>query len=110
MMSMSTACVQDRFYPILANGNKSALHLTIKCTGRIEGGQFGYVFTEFDKIDEFVKESPRMAFAMPLDGDEFNVVRFTGKGAEEAISRMRSTAERSSKNPIRNTGTRDRKL
>jgi hypothetical protein len=56
----------------------------------------------FDEVDAFVRESSRIGFAFPVDGDQFSVIRFDVKGAAQALSAMRTIVEKRSKRPIRN--------
>jgi hypothetical protein len=48
---------------------------------------YRYVFTNFDSVTGAIIKSTRIGFAVPLRGDEFQVVRFDLTGATAAIGR-----------------------
>ena len=107
ILELSPRCEEGRTYPILANGDAQAIPLEVLCSGLIAEGSYGYVFTDFDEVDAFVRESSRVGFAFPVDGDQFSVIRFDVKGAAQALSAMRTIVEKRSRRPIRNTNTKN---
>ncbi|GFO68196.1 hypothetical protein GMLC_17750 [Geomonas limicola] len=96
LLGMATACNQGASYPVLANSDAGAIQLQVYCDGQLENGLFRYVFTEFAAIDDLVKKSSKIGFAVPLQSDQFRVVRFLTKGAVPALTIMRGAAERKS--------------
>jgi hypothetical protein len=98
LISISTQCEKDHKYPVLANsdGDGGAMQLTIQCQGSIGGegkdAKYAYVFTDFDSVTSLLKNGKRVGFTIPLQSDQFKVVRFNLQGAEKAISQMRDKA------------------
>jgi hypothetical protein len=91
-----TSCKDGSKYAVLANADGQALYLEVLCLGEINGG-YAYAFTDFDKVDKLIRASKQVGFAVPLQGDEFAVVRWNLNGATNALSAMRTAAERRSK-------------
>lgn len=111
VLGMSTGCEEGSKYPVLANANTGAVELEIVCNGKILQDKWSYAFTNFEQIDALVKGGSRVGFAMPLQQDQFRVVRFLLNGASVAIARMRSTAERLNVQKVRDrTNTRDQDI
>ncbi len=107
LISASTSCEKDHKYPVLANSDGGAVPLTLQCQGSIGGkgteAKYAYVFTDFDEVSNLVKNATRIGFAVPLQADQFKVVRFEVDGSAEAITAMRNKAsattdEKKSKN------------
>jgi hypothetical protein len=69
---------------------------------------YRYAFTDFDSIDGLVAKSSKIGVALPLEGDQFRVIRFDLNGATKAVGSMRGVAERRTQ-PTR-PGTRDEEL
>jgi hypothetical protein len=96
LMSTSTSCEKDHKYPILANSDGGAVQLTLQCQGPIgdkgTDAKYAYVFTDFDEVSDLVKNATRIGFAVPLQADQFKVVRFEVDGSAAAISAMRDKA------------------
>ena len=108
VIDMSTTCKKGDKYPVLANADSAAVYLEMICTGPIKGGGSGYAFTNFDQVDKLVRESKRVGFAVPLQDDEFVVVRWNLRGAGTALSAMQEAAEKRLKSVPQNT--RDKRL
>lgn len=96
LISVTTSCEKDHKYPVLANSDGGAVPLTLQCQGPIGGkgedAKFAYVFTDFDAVSNLVKSATRIGFAVPLQADQFKVVRFEVDGSAPALSAMRSKA------------------
>jgi hypothetical protein len=109
LVGMSSACDEGDKYPVLANADTGASHISVYCSTQLKDGLYRYVFSEFDEIDAIVKNAMRVGFAVPLQDDRFKVVRFDLNGSNEAIALLRAAAEKakedsssdrkSSKNP-----------
>jgi len=110
IIALTTGCKEGTKAPVVVNSDAGAVQLEITCGGQLPPGAYGYgyVFTNFDQVDNLVKAATRVGFAIPLEADQFGVVRFSLRGASAAISAMRAAGERRIKPPIR--GTRDEKL
>jgi hypothetical protein len=109
MIALKTGCKAESKYPILVNSDIGAHSLEVYCGGEIKNGYHRYFFTNFDAIDNLVKNSTRIGFAAPLQGDQFQVVRFSLSGARATIDRMRAAAAEGSNKPVR-SDTRDQRL
>ena len=104
-----TRCDSGTTVPILANSDAGAVQLEIRCDGSSTDGRvFSYTFTNFEQVDNLVRRSVRIGFALPLQDDQFRVIRFDVRGSAAALSAMRSAAEKRLK-PVRR-GTRDERL
>lgn len=88
IIGMSTSCEAGAKYTILANTDIGAYHLDIYCNRKLEGGVYQYVFTDFAAIDGLVKSGSRIGFAIPLEKDQFIVVRFLLNGSKAAIAAL----------------------
>ena len=117
IIAFKTACELNSEYPVLVNADTGALPLRIRCDGVLTGGSvngfYRYVFTDFKTVDRLVKEATNVGFALPLQKDEFRVIRFDLNGSNEAIAHMRTAATASAPQaratrPTR--GTRDQRL
>jgi hypothetical protein len=108
MLGMQTGCTKGNVYPVLVNSDSGSYTLEIVCDGQLEGGLYRYAFTNFDLVDDLVNKADRIAFAVPLQQDNFRVIRFDLDGATKAIAFMRAAGEARAK-PAR-SGTRDQTL
>ena len=66
ILGISTTCKLGDKYPILANSDSGASHLSVHCDEQLEDGKFRYVFSKFNDIDSIIKGSLRIGFALPL--------------------------------------------
>jgi hypothetical protein len=98
----NTSCTDGSKYPVLANADSEVLYLEVLCLGEIKG-TYAYVFTDFEKVDKLIRASKRVGFAVP-HGDEFAVFRWNLNGVTNALSAMRTAAERRSKSIPKSTG------
>ena len=87
------SCKDGSKYPVLANADREALYLEVLCLGEVKG-RYAYAFTDFDKVDKLIRASKRVGFAVPTQGDEFVVFRWDLKDVMNALSAMRTAAER----------------
>jgi hypothetical protein len=108
LIALKTGCQKGDHHPVLANSDAGSVHLDVLCDGQLESGLFRYAFTNFDQVDNIVRQGTRVGFALPLQKDEFRVVRFDLSEAASALATMRAAAEKKTL-PVRR-GTRDEKL
>jgi hypothetical protein len=94
LIGMSTGCDKGDKYPVLANSDAGAQQLELLCDGRLESGLYRYVFLNFDAVDAIARKGTRIGIAIPLQADQFRVVRFQLNGATQAIDVMRAASER----------------
>ena len=107
---LSTRCDDDSSYPVLVNSDVHSLSTTLVCRGRLESGKYRYALGNFDDIDGMVRKAKRLGIAIPLEGDQFHVIRFSLEGALVSLTIMRAAAEKAvpPTQPTRNT--RDQRL
>lgn len=111
ILGMATSCEENHTYPMLANADVGAQHLEVVCRGQLPSKLYQYVFTKFDDIDRIVKQGSKVGFAIPLQEDQFRVVRFLLVGATAAIKNMRATATgMNSGHHKQSTGTADQDI
>jgi hypothetical protein len=109
VLVLSTRCDEDESYPVLVNSDTSSLSTTLVCRGRLESGKYRYSLGNFDDIDAIVRKAKRVGIAIPLEGDQFRVVRFSLEGALASLTIMRASAEKAV--PVQPTkSTRDQRL
>lgn len=87
-----SACETKAKYPALANATSGADGLEIICDGKTSDGSFRYIFTDFSKLNTLVDSGERISFAVPMQGDEVRVMRFSLAGAKKAVDAMRTKA------------------
>lgn len=92
-LGISSACKEGEQYPVLANSDAGAAQLQVLCSSKVENGLYRYVFTDFEAADELVKKGMQIGFAVPLQSDQFHVVRFNLEGSNLAVAAMRAAAE-----------------
>ena len=90
ILSPNTPCVSGAQAPILLNSSGGSMSFTALCVGVFELGKtkyHRYAITPFDDVAKIVKDPSigRIAFAIPIDGGMFTVVRFDLEGARKAI-------------------------
>ncbi len=109
LLGMKTSCVKGNRYPVLVNASTGSETLEVYCGGALGSlNLYQYIFSDFDKINRTVLEASKVGFAVPLHNDQFNVVRFSLIGSNEAIDAM-TQAYRRSGTPGR-SNTRDQRL
>lgn len=107
MLGLTTACEQESSYPVLANTDTGAAPLNIKCGGKIEDSELSrYQFTSFKDVEKLLKGGHRVGIALPMQGDQFRVVRFSLKGSSAATSAMEAAVAKLAR-PQQKKDTRD---
>jgi len=110
MLGMRTSCKEGDKYAVLANSDTGAAHITVYCNAQLANGLYRYVFSEFDAIDNIVKAGLRVGFAVPLETDNFRIVRFDLGGASRTIALMRAAASKTAENKPLPRNTKDQDL
>ena len=108
LIELDSSCEESHKYPVLANGDTGAVSLELFCHGRLDDGGYAYAFTNFDQVDKIIGQSNQVGFAIPMQDDEFRVVRFNVRGAARALSAMAEALAKRSKAVPKNT--RDKRL
>ncbi len=110
LVAFPTRCEEDDKYPVLINSDKGSFSTTLICRGKLKNRNlYRYVFANFDQIDGLAKSAQRVGVAIPLEGDEFRVIRFSLVGASVALTAMRAAGDRAVPASDRR-GTRDQNL
>jgi hypothetical protein len=91
---MKVACKENDKYLVLANSDKGASHLSAHCGKKADNDTYRYVFVEFETVDGMVRDGHNICFALPMNGDNFRVVRFNLAGASGAIELMHQESAR----------------
>jgi hypothetical protein len=97
LIEMSSSCDEGAKTPVVANSDGSAANLELLCMGRLDGGNYAYAFTDFDRVDNLVRHSNRIGFAIPLGGDDFQMIKYDVHGAAAALSTMLAATNKDSK-------------
>ena len=108
LLGLRTSCKEGNNYPVLLNSDQGSATVAVRCNGRVQNGLFEYVFTEFSRIDDVVMKAYRVGFAVPLEGDQFTVIRFSLVGSNEAVAKLLEDAAARRAPARRNT--RDQRL
>lgn len=89
---LGTKCVRNRKSPAIVSTDVGAEAIELVCGDHFERQIL--IAKNFKVVDEFVRRSKIFGIAVPLDGNEFKVVRFSLVGSTRALDRMRREAER----------------
>lgn len=110
LLAMKTRCVEGSKYPVLANSDAGAAQLEVVCNAKLDNGLYRYVFDDFEGVEQLVKEGLRVGFAVPLEEDQFRVVRFNLDGSnlvlnllEKEVSDMAGSANDAAKPSVDST-------
>ena len=76
LLGMSTACKEGDQYLVLSNSDKGSSPITLYCHRKLTNNVYSYAFTDFDLINNIVTKGIRVGFAVPLESDQFKVIRF----------------------------------
>ena len=90
---MATKVTCDNELPALLNSDKGALNVTLVCGDLIEGENILYI-KPFDDIDLLVRQGNYFRIAIPMENNQFKVIRFSLIGSTYAIDLMRAAAEK----------------
>lgn len=94
-LTMPTACKENNTFPALLNSNEGSSSIFLMCLGAQTGtSQFIYAFSDFDAADSLMRKALRVAFAFPLESDQFRVVRFKLDGSSTALSELDKLAQK----------------
>lgn len=85
----SSACTPGAKYPMMINSAVSAAAVTTECA-KLQGinpsrGDTYNVFSEFGVVRSAYESGGEIGFAIPLESGAFRVLRFSTKGATQAI-------------------------
>lgn len=93
MIGMSYGCDKNFAYPVLANSDAEAESLSMNCSGTIEDTDLSrYAFTDFKLVKSLLKDGHVVGFAIPMQSDQFRVIKFSLDGCSDAISTMEAGA------------------
>jgi hypothetical protein len=93
MIGMSAGCDKDLAYPVLANSDVEAESLSMNCSGTVEDTDLSrYAFTDFKSVKSLLKDAHVVGFAIPMQSDQFRIVKFSLNGCSDAIAAMEADA------------------
>ncbi len=105
VLGLPADCEDGAIYPVLVNADGGSFPSVLVCRGRMEGSDlYRYVFSAFGPIDEAVRASRKIGFAMPVEGDEFRSASFSLDGATATLAIMRAAAQEALKPPMPSSG------
>lgn len=84
-VNFTRSCKQGNSYPVLVNSSGGAAHLYLKC--HIVEGRYLLATPAEGLLLDAIESGGEIGFALPLDGGQFNVSRFSLDGAIPAIRR-----------------------
>jgi hypothetical protein len=93
LVGTDTPCTMGKKSPSLANTNAGAVVYELLCDEKTNNNNFRYLFTDFDSIDKLARLTLKVGFAIPLEGDQFKVVRFQLIDAVTALNFMREVVD-----------------
>lgn len=94
LIGVKRPCNANATHPVLANTDSGASTFRITCMGQSDQKAiYRYSINEFDDIDQFVANATRIGFALPLQGDQFQTVRFDLTGSKPIVEEMRQAAQ-----------------
>lgn len=89
ILAFDTSCEKGSAgYIGIANSELDARNVEFECLGILEGRLYGYIFKDFESIQEVVLQANKVGIAFPLQEDRFKVIRFSLIGSNEAIDGM----------------------
>lgn len=106
LLGLSARCDEGHEYPVLVTSDLGAQHMYIKCGSKLDSDHYQYFLTSFDEVDKMIRGAIRIGFALPMQNDEFQVVRFSLSGARPTLDSMRKRASALTKQPTPQTPTR----
>lgn len=93
LVGFSITCEEDSNYPALVNTDKGAQSIQLICGGKLDDvDQNVLMASNFDELDKIIRGASRIGFVIPMQSDDFKAVRFSLRGAEDALDRMRAAA------------------
>jgi hypothetical protein len=93
IVSLDIACEPGSSYPALVNSDMGADHIVLKCVHGYKGRNILAIY-EFNKTDELVRAASHLGIAVPVENEQFEVIRFSLIGSSDAIDHMRNAAKK----------------
>jgi hypothetical protein len=98
-LALNVSCENEHVYPMMINSAVGAFPLTVKCM------YFGdlqlYIANEFSSMIEAFESGGEIGFAMPMQGGQYRVVRFSTVGATAAIKEVRTPPKSEQKKGVK---------
>ncbi len=96
-LGLDSSCTIGDRYPVLLNTDIGSYQLSITCSEKIDATSYLYVFSDFEEIDAPMRKASKAGFALPLQSDQFRVIRFNLEGSSQAIATMGANIAKKSK-------------
>lgn len=87
LFTLDMDCESGEDYLALVNSDAGASHQKITCGEQLPNGSYNYYFY-FGDINGTITGGSRLAIVVPTQEDQFKVLRFSLKGAREAIEQL----------------------
>ncbi|WP_193166258.1 hypothetical protein [Microbulbifer hainanensis] len=87
-VNFPASCETGSSYSALVNSDTAAFTIDMVCHNSTSLGGF-YNLADFDRIDQIVRKSNKVGFAMAMEGGAFSVVRFSLSGSSATLDEMR---------------------
>ncbi len=78
-------CTDGHMYPVLVNSDYASLSMNALCENNTSTGKAELVLSEFDSIHKIMEKGNIVGFAIPMANGLFKVVRFSLRGANDAM-------------------------
>lgn len=96
-------CVIGSEYSVLVNASTGSFTSTILCQRAVDKTTNELTFTEFTKMETAISGgAAKIGIAIPLEGDQFLVYRFSLKGAASATAHAQDEMLKKTKNSTKN--------
>lgn len=112
ILGIASACKEGDQYPVLGNSDVGSAHITVYCSAKLDNGLYRYVFSKFDDINDLIIKGLKVGFAIPLQADQFRVIRFDLGDSNRAINAMNAAVVEQTKKKVtpKTSGTKDELL
>jgi len=91
LANLAVECNEDSDYPGIVNSDAGVIAVTLGCMELND--EYYLSLSPFDDVDGLVREGSKLGIVLPLQDDEFKVVRFSLSGSAYAIDLMRAASE-----------------
>ena len=93
IVHLGSICEAGAEYPAMINSDSGSASVKLTCVNEFEPGKWMFIIHPFDDVDTFVRSALHIGIAVPMEGGQFKVDRFSLKGSKNAIDLMRQAAK-----------------
>ena len=96
MVTLGISCEVGNAYPGVINSDKGTVAIKLFCSHKVDNTDgYAMIMINFDDVDSIVRTANKLGIAIPMEGAQFKVVRFSLSGSNHAIESMRAEAANS---------------